>query len=180
MPACSCCSATSTDCMSEASRPSTGMGVRHYLSHCPVLQLYGWTTIRLPDWFNERFPAEYHRKRLFDEPPADPLHAVPFEKAKRCTGFQRRNVRCWRCSAKWGTPAIGRRRANLRRVPITRRCTTRIVAALHQRQNRALVPSTRTRTRPALGHQVGPGATADRQRPTLGVPLRDGLLVLKP
>lgn len=55
-------------------------GVRHYLSHRPVLQLYGWTTIRLPDWFNERFPAEYHRKRLFDEPPADPLHAVPFEK----------------------------------------------------------------------------------------------------
>lgn len=55
-------------------------GVRHYLSHRPVLQLYGWTTTRLPDWFNERFPAEYHRKRLFDEPPADPLHAGPFEK----------------------------------------------------------------------------------------------------
>jgi len=55
-------------------------GVRHYLSHRPVLQLYGWTSTRLPDWFNERFPAEYHRKRLFDEPPADPLHAGPFEK----------------------------------------------------------------------------------------------------
>lgn len=55
-------------------------GVRHYLSHRPVLQLYGWTTTRLPDWFNERFPAEYHRKRLFDEPPTDPLHAGPFEK----------------------------------------------------------------------------------------------------
>ncbi len=54
--------------------------MRHYLSHRPVLQLYGWTTTRLPDWFNERFPAEYHRKRLFDEPPADPIHAGPFEK----------------------------------------------------------------------------------------------------
>ena len=26
-----------------------------------------------------RFPAEYHRKRLFDEPAADPLHAGAFE-----------------------------------------------------------------------------------------------------
>ncbi len=57
-------------------------GVRHYLSQQPVLQLYGWTTARLPDWFTARFPAEYHRKRLFDEPYADPLHAGPFEKQK--------------------------------------------------------------------------------------------------
>lgn len=55
-------------------------GVRHYLSQQPVLNLYGWTAARLPDWFTERFPAEYHRKRLFDEPQADPLHAGPFEK----------------------------------------------------------------------------------------------------
>ena len=55
-------------------------GVRHYLSQQPVLQLYGWTAARLPDWFTERFPAEYHRKRLFDEPSTEPLHAGPFEK----------------------------------------------------------------------------------------------------
>jgi len=55
-------------------------GVRHYLSQQPVLQLYGWTAASLPDWFTERFPAEYHRKRLFDEPSDDPLHAGPFEK----------------------------------------------------------------------------------------------------
>jgi hypothetical protein len=55
-------------------------GVRHYLSQQPVLQLYGWTAAKLPDWFAERFPAEYHRKRLFDEPPNEPLHAGPFEK----------------------------------------------------------------------------------------------------
>lgn len=54
-------------------------GVRHYLSQQPVLQLYGWTAARLPDWFTERFPAEYHRKRLFDEPSTEPLHAGPFE-----------------------------------------------------------------------------------------------------
>ena len=55
-------------------------GVRQYLSQQSVLHLYGWTTVRLPGWFTERFPAEYHRKRLFDEPPDDPLHAGPFEK----------------------------------------------------------------------------------------------------
>jgi len=55
-------------------------GVRQYLSQQSVLHLYGWTTARLPNWFTERFPAEYHRKRLFDEPPSDPLHAGPFEK----------------------------------------------------------------------------------------------------
>ena len=55
-------------------------GVRHYVSQQPVLNLYGWTAARLPSWFTERFPAEYHRKRLFDEPSADPIHAGPFEK----------------------------------------------------------------------------------------------------
>jgi hypothetical protein len=54
-------------------------GVRHYVSQQPVLHLFGWTAARLPDWFTERFPAEYHRKRLFEEPASDPLHAGPFE-----------------------------------------------------------------------------------------------------
>jgi hypothetical protein len=44
-----------------------------------VLQLYGWTAARLPEWFTERFPAEYHRKRLFDEQPVALLHVGPFE-----------------------------------------------------------------------------------------------------
>jgi hypothetical protein len=55
-------------------------GVRQYLSQQSVLNLYGWTTARLPNWFTERFPAEYNRKRLFDETPNDPLHAGPFGK----------------------------------------------------------------------------------------------------
>lgn len=54
-------------------------GVRHYLSQKPVLQLFGWTSARLPEWFTDRFPAEYHRKHLFDELPAAPLYAGPFE-----------------------------------------------------------------------------------------------------
>jgi hypothetical protein len=57
-------------------------GVRQYLSQKSVLQLYGWTTTRLPDWFTQRFTVEYHRKRLFDETPDDPLHVGPFEKRK--------------------------------------------------------------------------------------------------
>lgn len=55
-------------------------GVRQYVAQQPVLQLYGWAAGRLPEWFTERFPAEYHRKRLFDEQPGDLLHAGPFEK----------------------------------------------------------------------------------------------------
>lgn len=54
-------------------------GIRHYVSQQPVLHLYGWAAARLPDWFTERFPAEYHRKRLFDEASDAPLHAGPFE-----------------------------------------------------------------------------------------------------
>lgn len=55
-------------------------GVRQYVAQQPVLQLYGWAARRLPEWFTERFPAEYHRKRLFDEQPGAMLHVGPFEK----------------------------------------------------------------------------------------------------
>lgn len=55
-------------------------GVRQYVAQQRVLQLYGWAAGRLPEWFTERFPAEYHRKRLFDEQPGALLHAGPFEK----------------------------------------------------------------------------------------------------
>lgn len=54
-------------------------GVRQYVSQQPVLHLYGWATGRIPDWFTERFPAEYHRKRLFNEQPDAMLHLGSFE-----------------------------------------------------------------------------------------------------
>lgn len=54
-------------------------GVRQYLSQQPALHLYGWVAARLPTWFTERFPAEYHRKRLFEESPGTLLHAAAFE-----------------------------------------------------------------------------------------------------
>jgi hypothetical protein len=55
-------------------------GVRQYVSQQPVLHLYGWAAARLPEWFTKRFPAEYHRKRLFNEQPDALLHVGPFEK----------------------------------------------------------------------------------------------------
>jgi hypothetical protein len=54
-------------------------GVRQYVPQQPVLHLYGWKAARLPEWFTARFPAEYHRKRLFDEQPGALLHVGAFE-----------------------------------------------------------------------------------------------------
>ena len=34
---------------------------------------------RLPSWFLQRFPAEYHRKRLFNEKPEQMLGVTRFE-----------------------------------------------------------------------------------------------------
>lgn len=54
-------------------------GVRQYVSQQAVLHLYGWVTARIPDWFVRHFPAEYHRKRLFDETPDKMLGVGRFE-----------------------------------------------------------------------------------------------------
>jgi hypothetical protein len=55
-------------------------GLRQYVSQQPSLHLYGWTARHLPEWFTVRFPAEYHRKRLFDEQPKALLQVGSFEK----------------------------------------------------------------------------------------------------
>lgn len=55
-------------------------GIRQYVSQRPVLHLYGWKAGRLPNWFTQRFAAEYHRKRLFEEKPDALLQVRPFEK----------------------------------------------------------------------------------------------------
>ncbi len=54
-------------------------GVRQYVSQQAVLHLYGWATARLPEWFVKHFPSEYHRKRLFNEKPAQMLGVGRFE-----------------------------------------------------------------------------------------------------
>lgn len=54
-------------------------GVRQYVSQQAKLHLYGWATARLPDWFVQQFPGDYHRKRLFDEDPDNMLGVHRFE-----------------------------------------------------------------------------------------------------
>jgi len=54
-------------------------GVRQYVAQQETLRLYGRAAARLPEWFLKEFPAEYHRKRLFDEQPGALLHVLPFE-----------------------------------------------------------------------------------------------------
>tara|TARA_R110001599_G_scaffold2543_1_gene13824 strand:+ start:821 stop:1102 length:282 start_codon:yes stop_codon:yes gene_type:complete len=45
-----------------------------------MLLLYGWADGHLPDWFIDRFPAQYHRKHLFNEDCDNLLHAMPSER----------------------------------------------------------------------------------------------------
>lgn len=54
-------------------------GVLQYVSQQPALHLYGWAAARLPSWFVQHFPAEYHRKRLFTEKPEQMLSVGRFE-----------------------------------------------------------------------------------------------------
>lgn len=54
-------------------------GVRHYLAQQETLHLYGMRATKLPGWFLERFPAEYHRKRLFHEEADSLFYVTPFE-----------------------------------------------------------------------------------------------------
>ncbi len=54
-------------------------GVRHFVTQQEELHLYGIKATRLPDWFLERFPADYHRKRLFHEKFRPMLAVAPFE-----------------------------------------------------------------------------------------------------
>ncbi len=68
-------------------------GVRQYLSQQSILHLYGWTTVRLPGWFTERFPVEYHRK---------PIRFMP-DRSRSATarlGSRHPSARSWRCSAR--------------------------------------------------------------------------------
>jgi hypothetical protein len=54
-------------------------GIRQYVSHQPVLYLYGWVAARLPEWFTKHFPSEYHRQRLFNDKPKQMLGVARFE-----------------------------------------------------------------------------------------------------
>lgn len=42
-------------------------GIRQYVAQRPRLTLFGLRAATLPEWFTTPFPADYHRKTLFDE-----------------------------------------------------------------------------------------------------------------
>jgi hypothetical protein len=44
-------------------------GIQHFVRLESPLDLFGWDSVRLPDWFAKTFPAVYRRKRLFVELP---------------------------------------------------------------------------------------------------------------
>jgi hypothetical protein len=52
-------------------------GIRQYIAPNPVLLIYGWDAFQLPAWFTRSFPAEYRRKRLFEEDPRAMLGVQP-------------------------------------------------------------------------------------------------------
>jgi len=44
-------------------------GIQHFVRPESPLDLFGWDSVRLPEWFAKPFPAVYRRKRLFAETP---------------------------------------------------------------------------------------------------------------
>ena len=55
-------------------------GVRHNVSQRSELQLYGWASKPLPEWFAKSFPSSYHRLRLFEEKPDALLKVSRFQR----------------------------------------------------------------------------------------------------
>ena len=55
-------------------------GVRHNVAQKSELQLYGWASRPLPEWFTARFPSSYHRRRLFNERPDALLRVSRFQR----------------------------------------------------------------------------------------------------
>ena len=53
-----------------------GAFVRANTTQARIDEWNGWVTARLPDWFVQHFPSEYHRKRLFNETPEQMLRGV--------------------------------------------------------------------------------------------------------
>lgn len=54
-------------------------GIRHYVSQAPKLHLYGLKSAKLPGWFTDAFPSEYHRKQLFSSDATGMRYTGPFE-----------------------------------------------------------------------------------------------------
>ena len=57
-------------------------GIRHFVRPDASLDLFGWASVRLPDWFAKAFPAVYRHKRLFIETPGALLAVSGFGEAE--------------------------------------------------------------------------------------------------
>lgn len=57
-------------------------GIQHFVRLESPLDLFGWDSVRIPDWFAKPFPAVYRRKRLFVETPDALLSVSGFGEAK--------------------------------------------------------------------------------------------------
>jgi len=44
-------------------------GIQHFVRTESPLELFGWNSGQIPDWFSNIFPATFRRKRLFEETP---------------------------------------------------------------------------------------------------------------
>jgi hypothetical protein len=53
-------------------------GIQHFVRPESPLDLFGWDSGRLPEWFATLFPAVYRRKRLFIETPESPMAVSGF------------------------------------------------------------------------------------------------------
>ena len=53
--------------------------VRHYVGYNSMLHLYGSASTKLPSWFLQRFPADFHQKRIFTEGATGLSYVTPFE-----------------------------------------------------------------------------------------------------
>jgi len=53
-------------------------GITHYVAQDRPTLLYGWQSVTLPVWFSSRFPALYHRRRIFNETPEQLIQVGPF------------------------------------------------------------------------------------------------------
>ena len=56
-------------------------GIQHFVRTESPLDLFGWDSVHLPDWFAKSFPAVYRRKRLFAETPESPVAVSCFGEA---------------------------------------------------------------------------------------------------
>ena len=180
MPACSCCSATSsTDCMSEQVGPRL-VWVRHYLSTALSRNSTAGQLSVCQTGSMSAFRLNTTASACSTKPPADPLHAVPFRKAKRCTSVSTPERALLEVLSEVGVRHTGAREL----------CgsTCQLCAPMYYANCCSVAPASKPcacafnsdANSPALGHQLDPAQLPTGSDRFLVSRSGDGLLVLKP